>query len=78
MSIRLTPHILSSINWDSPLDDPIRRQFITLKSGMLKDHRMLTLDSLGEQQDSRMTTFSSHELDTDENRGGRLSPSIPR
>lgn len=54
MSIRLTPHTLSVINWSNPIEDPIRRQFIPLKSTSLPDHPRLTLDSLGEQHDSKV------------------------
>lgn len=52
MAIRLTPHILSVIDWGNALEDPIRRQFIPMKSSALPDHRMLTLDSLNEEGDS--------------------------
>ncbi|ORY18839.1 hypothetical protein BCR34DRAFT_596054 [Clohesyomyces aquaticus] len=52
MAIRLTPHILSVIDWSAPLDDPIRRQFLPLKSAMVPDHPELTLDSLHEEADS--------------------------
>jgi lysine 2,3-aminomutase len=52
MSIRLTPHILSVIDWTKPFEDPIRRQFLPMKSGILPDHPKLTLDSLGETSDS--------------------------
>ncbi|KAF2470645.1 kama family protein [Lindgomyces ingoldianus] len=52
MSIRLTPHILSVIDWTNPLDDPIRRQFLPIKSAMVPDHPKLTLDSLHEEADS--------------------------
>ncbi|CAI6338154.1 unnamed protein product [Periconia digitata] len=52
MAVRLTPHILSRINWAAPLDDPIRRQFLPLKSSIIEDHRLLTLDSLDEEADS--------------------------
>ncbi|KAF2730508.1 kama family protein [Polyplosphaeria fusca] len=52
MAIRLTPYILSSINWGSPLDDPVRKQFIPLRSSLLPDHEALTLDSLHEEHDS--------------------------
>lgn len=52
MEVRLTPEILSIVDWKSPLDDPIRMQFISLKSNLLPDHEALTLDSLGEQNDS--------------------------
>jgi lysine 2,3-aminomutase len=53
MAIRLTPHVLSRIDWDNPLDDPIRRQFIPLASGMIPDTPDLKLDSLHEEEDSR-------------------------
>ena len=53
MAIRLTPHLLSVIDWKNPLDDPIRRQFLPLASGIVPDHKALTLDSLNEQADSR-------------------------
>ncbi|RFU25844.1 hypothetical protein B7463_g10491, partial [Scytalidium lignicola] len=52
MSIRLTPQILSVINWNRPLQDPIRRQFIPMKSTFLPDHPMLSMDSLHETKDS--------------------------
>ena len=52
MSIRITPHILSIIDWAKPLSDPIRRQFIPLKSSLLPDHPKLQLDSLNETADS--------------------------
>lgn len=53
MAVRLTPHLLSVIDWNNPLDDPIRRQFLPLASGIVPDHEKLTLDSLNEQEDSR-------------------------
>lgn len=52
MSVRLTPHILGVADWTNPLNDPIRRQFIPLKSTMVPDHPRLTLDSLHETEDS--------------------------
>ena len=52
MSIRLTPHILSLVDWSNALVDPIRRQFIPLKSSLKPDHPQLTLDSLDETRDS--------------------------
>jgi lysine 2,3-aminomutase len=52
MSIRMTPHILASIDWSNPLDDPLRRQFIPMKSTFQPDHPKLTLDSLHETHDS--------------------------
>ncbi|KAI9688963.1 MAG: hypothetical protein M1822_000700 [Bathelium mastoideum] len=52
MAVRLTPHILSSIDWTRPLDDPLLRQFIPLGSRFRPDHPMLRLDSLNEIGDS--------------------------
>jgi lysine 2,3-aminomutase len=52
MSIRLTPHILSLVDWSNALVDPIRKQFIPLKSSLKPDHPQLTLDSLHETRDS--------------------------
>lgn len=52
MSIRLTPHILSAVDWSNPLSDPLRRQFIPMKSSFVPDHPKLGLDSLHEAVDS--------------------------
>jgi lysine 2,3-aminomutase len=52
MAVRLTPHILSVAAWSDPLNDPIRRQFLPLKSTLAQDHPKLTLDSLHETSDS--------------------------
>ncbi len=52
MAIRLTPHILSCIDWSHPVDDPLFRQFIPVKSALLPDHPELALDSLNETMDS--------------------------
>ena len=53
MAIRLTPHILSRIDWKNPLDDPVRKQFIPLASSIILDNDNLKLDSLEEEKDSR-------------------------
>jgi hypothetical protein len=52
MAIRLTPHVLSVIDWTNALDDPVRRQFIPMKSSAMPDHPKLTMDSLNEEHDS--------------------------
>ncbi len=52
MSIRLPPHILASIDWSDPLNDPLRLQFIPMKCTFQPDHPMLSLDSLHEREDS--------------------------
>lgn len=50
MSIRVSPYVLSLIDWDDPYGDPLRRQFIPVGSRLSPDHPMVRLDSLGEQQ----------------------------
>jgi len=52
MAVRVSPYLLSLIDWDDPLHDPIRRQFIPLGSTRLANHPKLTFDSLGEQGDA--------------------------
>lgn len=52
MSMRVTPYILSLIDWRNPYDDPLRTQFIPVASRMLPDHPKLTFDALAEQDDS--------------------------
>lgn len=52
MAVRVSPYLLSLINWRDPYNDPLRKQFIPLKSTMEKDHPELNLDSLHEQDDS--------------------------
>ncbi len=52
MSIRVSPYLLSLIDWQQPEKDPLRRQFIPIASHLLPDHPKLTLDSLHEQADA--------------------------
>ena len=52
MALRVSPYILSLIDWSDPEHDPLRRQFITLGSQLLPDNPCDTLDSLHEQADS--------------------------
>lgn len=52
MRMRLSPYLLSLIDWEDPYHDPLRRQFIPVASTRELDHPMLTLDSLAEQDDS--------------------------
>ncbi|MCG8420404.1 MAG: KamA family radical SAM protein [Proteobacteria bacterium] len=52
MSLRISPYLLSLIDWTAPQRDPLRRQFIPLGSQLRPDHPELTLDSLAEQADS--------------------------
>lgn len=52
MAVRISPYVLSLIDWDTPHADGLRRQFLPLGSQIEPDHPMLTLDSLGEQADA--------------------------
>jgi lysine 2,3-aminomutase len=52
MSIRVSPYLLSLIDWANPYEDPLRRQFVPVASKLLPDHPKLTLDSLHEQADA--------------------------
>jgi lysine 2,3-aminomutase len=52
MSIRVSPYLLSLIEWSDPYNDPLRRQFVPVASRLLPDHPKLTLDSLHEQADA--------------------------
>ncbi len=52
MSIRVSPYLLSLIDWADAYNDPLRRQFVPVASRLLPDHPKLTLDSLHEQADA--------------------------
>ena len=52
MALRISPHLLSLIDWEDPATDPIRTQFLPLRSCQQPDHPMLQLDSLAERKDS--------------------------
>ena len=52
MNVRVSPYLISRIDWDNPYDDPIRIQFLPVASRRRPDHPQLTLDSLHEQDDS--------------------------
>lgn len=52
MAVRVTPYVLSLIDWENPYDDPLRRQFVPLASCLMPDHPELSLDTLHEREDS--------------------------
>ncbi len=52
MSVRVSPYLLSLIDWTDPYADPLRIQFVPVQSRLLPDHPKLNLDSLHEQQDA--------------------------
>ncbi len=52
MSVRVSPYLLSLIDWSDPYSDPLRIQFVPVASRLLPDHPKLDLDSLHEQKDA--------------------------
>ena len=52
MAVRVSPYLLSLIDWQQPEVDPLRIQFIPMGSRFLADHPKLGLDSLAEQADA--------------------------
>lgn len=54
MHVRLTPYMLSLIDWSSPIEDPVRRQFIPLGSELELEHPACAFDSLGERLNERV------------------------
>jgi lysine 2,3-aminomutase len=58
MSVRVSPYLLSLIDWSDPYADPLRRQFIPLASALLPDHPKVGLDSLSEQADSPVPSIT--------------------
>lgn len=52
MALRISPYLLSLIDWADPYHDPIRTQFLPVASEQLPNHPELRLDSLHERKDS--------------------------
>ena len=52
MSVRVSPYLLSLVDWENPYEDPLRIQFIPVGTRLLADHPKLHLDSLNEQGDA--------------------------
>jgi lysine 2,3-aminomutase len=52
MSVRVSPYLVSLIDWEHPYEDPERIQFFPVASRLLPDHPKLGLDSLHEQADA--------------------------
>ena len=63
MSLRISPYIISLIDWDEPDADPLRVQFVPVGSRLLPDHPELRLDSLNEQVDSPVPGLTHRYLD---------------
>lgn len=63
MSMRVSPYLLSLMNWDDPYACPLRKQFIPIGGQLLADHPMLDLDSLHEQEDSPVAGLTHRYAD---------------
>jgi lysine 2,3-aminomutase len=63
MSVRVSPYLLSLIDWSNPENDPLRVQFIPLGSRLLPDHPRLDLDSLHERVDMPVPGLTHRYVD---------------
>jgi len=63
MSVRVSPYLLSLIDWRNPEQDPLRLQFIPLGSRLLPDHPRLDLDSLHERVDMPVPGLTHRYVD---------------
>lgn len=63
MALRISPYLLSLIDWSDPFNDPIRTQFLPIASQQVPDHPMLKLDSLNEQGDSPVSGLTHRYRD---------------
>lgn len=63
MSVRVSPYLLSLIDWNEPYNDPLRIQFIPLASRILPDHPKLGLDSLHERADAPVPGLTHRYFD---------------
>ncbi len=63
MSVRVSPYLMSLIDWSDPYGDPLRTQFIPLRSRMLPDHPKLGLDSLHEREDAPVPGLTHRYVD---------------
>ena len=63
MSVRVSPYLLSLIDWTRPYEDPLRLQFIPVASRLLPDHPKLDLDSLHERVDMPVVGLTHRYFD---------------
>ncbi len=63
MNIRITPYVFSLIDWEHPIEDPLRKQFLPIASQMLPDHPYCLADSLYEDVDSPVPMLTHRYLD---------------
>jgi lysine 2,3-aminomutase len=63
MSMRVSPYLISLMNWEDPYTCPLRTQFVPVGRQVLADHPKLDLDSLHEQEDSPVPGLTHRYLD---------------
>ena len=63
MNVRITPYVFALIDWDHPIDDPLRKQFLPIASQMLPDHPYYLADSLYEDVDSPVPMLTHRYID---------------
>lgn len=63
MSVRISPYILALVDWDDPVEDPLRRQFLPLASQLEEDHPLVGLDTLAERADSPVRGLTHRYFD---------------
>ncbi len=63
MSVRVSPYLLSLIDWSSPYTDPLRIQFVPLASRLLPDQPLPGLDSLGQRPDAPVDGLTHRYVD---------------
>ncbi len=63
MNVRITPYVFALIDWENPLADPLRKQFLPVASQMLPDHPYYLADSLYEDVDSPVPMLTHRYVD---------------
>jgi lysine 2,3-aminomutase len=63
MAVRVSPYVMSLIDWADAHRDPLRRQFIPLASQRLPDHPKLDMDSLHERADMPVQGLTHRYVD---------------
>jgi lysine 2,3-aminomutase len=63
MSLRVSPYIVSLIDWREPRTDPLRRQFLPMRSQLEEDHPLVGLDVVAEQADSPVPGLTHRYFD---------------
>jgi lysine 2,3-aminomutase len=63
MAMRVSPYLLSLVDWANPYNCPIRAQFIPAGKRLLEDHPKQDLDTLHEQADSPTPGLTHRYID---------------